>query len=177
MAEVSDDDTFTFIPAQIRLTPYDRRLRELQDLEEKYEELSKHPNNERRLAGLGYQVRKAKERFEEEKRRDADDGWRQRRNTDAWRAGEGREIRNASRRKVRSKPNEDLSHLSAEQKDERKRGQRADANFIKRRVEEGMSEADIQIALASRQQERTAKRATKSQVEQSLAENPAYGMF
>ncbi|WHA42961.1 hypothetical protein [Agrobacterium larrymoorei] len=177
MEDVSDDDTFTFIPAQVRLTPYDRRLRELRIWEERYDELAKHPNNERRLAGLGYKVREAKKRFEEEKRRDADDGWRQRRNVDVWRAGEGREIRNASRRKVRSKPNEDLSHLTAEQKKARARGQRADANFIKRRTREGMSEADIEVALELRRRERIAKLATKSLVDRPLADNPGYGMF
>lgn len=98
MADNSDDDTFTFIPAQIRLTPFDRRLKELRELQAQYEELSKQPNRERRLAGLGYQILKAKERFEEEKRRDGDDVWRRRRDVDDWRAGEGRELRNASRR-------------------------------------------------------------------------------
>jgi hypothetical protein len=177
MADVSDDDTFTFIPAQIRLTPFDRRLRELRDLEVKYEELSKHPNNERRLAGLRYQIRKAKERFEEEKRRDADDGWRQRRNTDAWRAGEGREIRNASRRKVRSKPNEDLSHLTANQKEERKRDQRADLNFEKRQTANGVSEPDIQAALALRRQQRARERSASAETENAMLSVPTFGMF
>jgi len=166
MADVSDDDTFTFIPAQIRLTPFDRRLKELRELLEQHEELSKQPNSERRLAVLEYRIRKAKERFEEEKRRDGDDGWRRRRDVDSWRSGEGRELRNSSRRKVRDKPNEDLSHMTDEQKEERKRDQRADGNFVKRREAKGAAAADIQAELIVRQQQGN-----------PMTNDPTFGMF
>lgn len=177
MENLNDDDSYVFEPAIIKLTPFDRRLKELRELQEKREVLLEKPDHERQLATLDYMIQVAQKRFDKETKRGSDDAWRRRRDIDDWRSREGRELRNASRRKVRSKPNEDLSHLSAEQKEERKRGQRADANFIKRRMEEGMSDAEIQIALALRQQERAAKLATKSPVEQPLAQNPAYGMF
>jgi len=177
MENLNDDDSYVFEPAIIKFTPFDRRLKELRDLQEKREVLLTQPDNQRQLAVLDYQIRNAQDRFDTEQKRDADDAWRRRRDIDDWRSREGREIRNASRRKVRSKPNEDLSHLTPEQKEERKRAQRADANFIKRRREEGMPEADIQAALALRQQERDAKRNATADVERQLATNPTFGMF
>ena len=45
MADYSHDDTFTFIPAQIRLTPFDHRLKELRELQEKHEQLLAAPNS------------------------------------------------------------------------------------------------------------------------------------
>lgn len=177
MADVSDDDTFTFIPAKTRLTPFDRRLRELRELQERHEELSTQPDKERRLAELEYQIREAKKRFEEETRRDGDEGWRRRRDVDSWRAGEGRESRNASRRKVRAKPNENLSHLTAAEKEERKRGQRADRNFVKRREANGASASDIQAELIVRQQQRNSMRQAESEEVNQKMSDPTFGMF
>lgn len=177
MENLNDDDSYVFEPAIIKLTHYDRRLKKLRDLQEKREVLLEKPDHERQRATLDYMIQDAQKQFDKEKKRSIDDAWRRRRDIDDWRSREGRELRNASRRKVRSKPNEDLSHLTAEQKAEHKRGQRADANFIKRRTEEGMSKADIQVALELRRRARAAKLATKLPVEQPLAQNPAYGMF
>ncbi len=177
MADDSNDDTFTFIPPQIKLTPFDRRLKELRELQEKHEQLSKQPNKERRLAEVEYQLRNAKDKFEEEKRRDGDEAWRKRRGIDSWRSGEGREARNASRRKVRAKPNEDLSHMTDEQKKEHKRDQRADSNFIKRREASGASAADIQAELAARQQRRANNRQAVSDAGNDMAAHPDFGMF
>ncbi|EYR81962.1 hypothetical protein [Shinella sp. DD12] len=177
MENLNDDDTYVFEPAVINLTPYDRRRQELRVLQEKRDELLTHPESQRRIAELDYQIKKAEDRFEKEKKRSTDDSWRRRRDIDDWRSRGGREIRNASRRKVRIKPNEDLSHLTPEQKEERKRDQRADANFIKRREQEGMSEANIQVALLRRQQERDARRNAMGEAERQLATNPTYGMF
>ncbi|MGK9053119.1 hypothetical protein [Neorhizobium petrolearium] len=173
MENPNDDGTYVFEPAVIKLTPYDRRLKELRDLQAKREVLLTQPDNQRQLAALDYKLQEAQKRFDKETKRSTDDAWRWRRNIDAWRAGEGRERRNESRRKVRTVANEDCSHLTPKQKEDRKRGQRADRNFIKRRTEEGMSEADIQIALALRQQARAAKIAAQ----EPLNENPAFGMF
>lgn len=115
MENRNDDDAYAFIPATIKLTPYDRRLRELRSLREK-RELAISSNDQRRMAELDYQIKKAEERLEEEKRRDADEKWRRLRDIDDWRSRNGRASRNAGRRKVRNKPNEDLSHMTPAQK-------------------------------------------------------------
>ncbi len=177
MVDVSEDDTCTFIPQQIRLTPYDRRMQELRSLRDKYDEVSKQPNKERQLAQLAYLIRRAEERLEEEMRRDGDDGWRRRRDIDRWRSGDGRESRNASRRKVRSEPNEDLSHMTPEQKEQRKRDQRADANFIKRQEAKGLAASDIQARLLLRQEQRESKRGAAADSESAMTRNSAFGMF
>lgn len=177
MENLNDDDSYVFEPAIIKFTPFDRRLKELRDLQEKREVLLTQPENQRQLAVLDYRIRNAQERFDTEKKRDADDAWRRRRDIDDWRSRDGREARNASRRKVRSKPNEDLSHLTPEQKEQRKRDQRADANFIKRKEQAGMPQANIQAALLLRQQQRDAKRRASEEMERDLATNPAYGIF
>jgi len=177
MENLNDDDTYVFEPAVIKLTPYDRRRQELRALQDKRDELLLYPDSQRRIAELDHQIKEAKERFEKEKGRSTDDDWRRLRDIDDWRSRDGKELRNASRRKVRSKPNEDLSHLTPEQKEERKRLQRADANFIKRQEQKGVSEADVQAALLVRQQQRDAKRSAAAEVERQLATNPAYGMF
>lgn len=177
MENLNDDDTYVFEPAAIRLTPYDRRLKELRDLQDKREELLGYPDSPRRIAELDYLIQKAQKRFDTEKKRSTDDEWRRRRDTDDWRSRDGRELRNASRRKVRSKPNENLSHLTSEQKEQRKRDQRSDANFIKRREQDGMPQDNIQAALLLRQQERGAKRMMSEQLDCDLATKPAHGSF
>lgn len=177
MENLDDDDTFVFEPAVVKLTPFDRRLRELRALRDKRDELSARPDNQRRIAEIDFLIKKAEDRLEEEKRRGSDDEWRRMRDIDDWRSRDGRELRNASRRKVRSKPNEDLSHLTPDQKDQRKRDQRADANFIKRRTEEGSSVSDIEAALLVRQQKRDSERKASEEAEHQLSENPAYGIF
>ncbi|KSV61486.1 hypothetical protein N185_10710 [Sinorhizobium sp. GW3] len=177
MAIMNDDDTCVFIPAEIKLTPFDRRQQELRALQEKYDELSKQPKRERQLAELDFLIRRAKERFAEENRRGVDDGWRRRREVDSWRSGEGREARNSSRRKVRDKPNEDLSHMTDAQKEERKRDQRADANFVKRRAAKGVAASDIQAELTVRQQQRDGMRAAAAVAGSPMTSNPTFGMF
>lgn len=177
MENLVDDDTYVFEPAVIKLTPYDRRLKELRNLQDEREELLTHSGNQRRITELDYLIQKAQERFDKERKRSTDDAWRRRRDIDGWRSGNGRELRNASRRKVRSQPNEDLSHLTPEQKDERKRDQRADANYRHRLEKKGLSGADIQVALLLRQQRRDAKRSASVEVEHHRATNSAYGVF
>ncbi|MGO7050596.1 hypothetical protein [Rhizobium leguminosarum] len=176
MENRNDDDAYAFIPATIKLTPYDRRLRELRSLREK-RELAISSNDHRRMAELDYQIKKAEERLEEEKRRDADEKWRRLRDIDDWRSRNGRASRNAGRRKVRNKPNEDLSHMTPAQKEERKRDQRADANFIKRQEAKGVAASDIQVWLMLRQQERDRKRGAAAEAECGMASNPTFGMF
>ncbi|MUO79699.1 hypothetical protein GOZ78_17830 [Agrobacterium vitis] len=177
MENPSDDDTYVLERAAIKLTAYDRRLKELRDLQEKRSALLTHPDSQRRIAQLDLLIEHAQKRFDTESKRSTDDAWRRRRDIDDWRSRDGRELRNASRRKVRSTPNEDLSHLTPEEKVQRKRGQRADANFIKRKEQEGMPQADIQAALLLRQQERAVKRMASKEMDHDPATNPAYGMF
>ncbi|MBO1041986.1 hypothetical protein [Brucella pituitosa] len=173
MENLDDGDTYVFEPAVIKLTPYDRRLKELRDLQDRREELLTHPDSQRRIAELDYQIKKAEERFEREKKRSTDDSWRRRRDIDEWRSRGGKELRNASRRKMRNKPNENLSHLSPEQKLDRKRIQRSDANFVKRKRKARVPESDIQAALSNRQRQRETEKKTAG----NLAHNPAYGAF
>jgi hypothetical protein len=154
MENLSDDDTYVVERAPIKLTAYDRRLKEFRDLSEKRDELASHPDSHRRMAQLNLLIEQAQKRLEIEKERSTDDAWRRRRDIDDWRSRDGKELRNAGRRKVRRKPNEDLLHLTLPEKEQRKRDQRADANFIKRKEREGMSEANIQAALLLRQQQR-----------------------
>lgn len=177
MENLNDDDSYVFEPALIKFTPFDRRLKELRDLQEKRAVLLTQPDNQRQLAVLDYRIRNAQDRFDTEKKRDADDAWRRRRDIDDWRSREGREIRNASRRKVRSKPNEDLSPLTPEQKKEHKRAQRADANFIKRQKAKGLAAFDIQAGLLLRQQQRESKRVAATEAESAMARNPGFGIF
>lgn len=172
MENLNDGDTYVFEPAVIKLTPYDRRLKELRELQDRREELLTYPDSQRRVAELDYQIKRAEERFEMEKKRSIDDSWRRRRDIDEWRSRGGRELRNASRRKVRNKPNEDLSHLSPEQKLDRKRIQRSDANFVKRKRKAGVPAFDIQAALLDRQ----LRRETETKAADSRAHNP-YGAF
>lgn len=177
MQNLEDDDIYVFEPAVIKLTPYDRRRQELRELQEKRDEVSTLPNSQRRLAGLEYKIEEAQRRFEEEQQRATDDSWRRLRDIDDWRSRDGRELRNTSRRKVRSMPNDDLSDLTKEQKDRRKGFQRADANFIARNKLKGVSEAEIQAGLLLRQQKREIKQAAADEAESALSVNPTYGMF
>lgn len=177
MENLNDDVTYVFEPAVVRLTPYDRRIRKLRALKEKRDELLKRPDDQRRVAQLDYLIKEAEERFEKEKKRDADDGWRRLRDIDNWRSRGGKELRNANRRRVRVKPNEDLSHLTAEQKEQRKRDQRADANFIKRQQAKGLAVSDIQAGILLRQQQRERKRVAATEAESATARNPAFGIF
>jgi hypothetical protein len=126
---------------------------------------------------VDYQIKRAEDRFEEEKRRGIDDKWRRLRDIDDWRSRNGRDQRNASRRKVRNKPNEDLSDLTPEQKEQRRRDQRADANYVKRQKAKGVPASDIQAALQVRRHQRDSERREAEGAEHRLAENPAYGIF
>lgn len=177
MENLNDDVTYVFEPAVIRLTPYDKRLKELRALEQKRDELLKRPYGQRRVAQLDYLIKKAEDRFEREKERGADDDWRRLRDIDEWRSRDGREIRNTSRRRVRIKPNEDLSHLTTEQKEQRKRDQRADANFIKRQEAKGLAVSEIQAGLLLRQQQRERMRGAATEAESAMSRNPAFGNF
>ena len=175
MENLNNDDSYVFERLPIRLTAYDRRLKELRELKQKREALLARPDSMRRIAEVNLLIERAQAGLDAEVKRSSDDTWRRLRDIDDWRSRDGKELRNARRRKVRSKPNEDLSHLTPSEKEQHKRDQRADANFIKRRELDGMSAADINAALLQRQQERVAKRMASDT--HDLGTNPDYGVF
>ena len=167
-----DDDGPEIIYEPVRYTPYDRRREELRDLQAKRSKLD--PATPAHLiAVLDRQIAQAQERFDAEKQRALDNGWRKWRGVDEWRAGAGRDKYNSSRRKVRVQPNEDLSDLTPEQKAQRRKDQRADNNWINSRRAKGWDELQIRIAFAERVANRTRQRADEA----ALAANPDYGRF
>lgn len=89
MENLNDDDTYMVERAPIKLTPYDRRLKEFRDLSEKRNELASHPDSQRRIAQLDLLIEQARKRLEIEKQRSTDDAWRRRRDIDDWRSRDG----------------------------------------------------------------------------------------
>ena len=117
--EPLDDDDEGPIWDPINLTTYDRRLKELRELQGKRDAIAAagdlSDRDQRRLLVLAWQIGKAQKRFDLEGERARDDDWRIRRAIDEWRGGIGREPYNSSRRKVRFLPNADLSKVRPEQ--------------------------------------------------------------
>ena len=175
-----DSPTCEIINEPVKFTAYDRRRAELREAAEKRDAIAALPKRtqaeEIQLIVLEDQVTKAKKRFDQEVKRGADDAWRRWRDIDSWRAGIGQEEYNEGRRKVRKKPNEDLSNLSADQKEQRKKDQRADANWTKARVEKGWTEDQITAALAVRVEARLASRLPVPD-NSEMERDPTYGMF
>ena len=172
----------------IKLTPYDRRLKELRELQGKRDAIAASGDlsdyDQRRLLVLAWQIGKAQKRFDLEGERARDDDWRTRRNIDGWRAGIGREEYNSSRRKVRILPNTDLSEMAPDQKAQYERDRRSDANWLKRCRDRGMTEPEIAAAYRARITERTQNRgAVPTGLEQAEADDnglrslPGFGMF
>jgi hypothetical protein len=141
--EPLEDDDEGPIWEQIKLTPYDRRLAELRELQGKRDAIAANgdlrDDDRRRLLVLDWQIGKAQKRFDLEGERARDDDWRTRRAVDEWRGGIGRELYNSSRRKVRIMPNVDLSKMSPDEKAQYERDRRSDANWMKRCSEKGMT--------------------------------------
>lgn len=164
-----DEDQDGRIWPALKLTAYDRRRNELRELEAKRDAILAKAEitaeDRARLVKLSPLIESAKIRFDREGERAKDDLWRKRRSIDEWRAGEGREQRNQSRRKVRAEPNADLSELTPEQKKQRKLDQTADSRWLKRCRDKGWSEAKTQAELAARIRAREAKRADKAEMD------------
>ncbi|HWL56528.1 MAG TPA: hypothetical protein VNQ78_07605 [Paracoccus sp. (in: a-proteobacteria)] len=168
----SDPDT---IMDEVRLTRYDKASRKLRELEAKRAALPADPDANK-VAILNLQIENARKAVAAAQ----DDVARRRDEIDAWRADAGREEYNAGRRKVRDKPNADLSKLRPEQIKQRKLDQTADKKWLDRRRALGAPEAQIQAEFVVRVREREAKRAAAAQdaIEQAEMEAlPNYGKF
>ncbi len=176
-----DEPTCEIIYEPVKLTAYDRRRAELRDAEEKRDVIAVLPGRtqaeEKQLVILEARVAKAKERLDSEVKRGSDDLWRKRRGIDSWRGGEGKELYNASRRQSRRAPNERLTDLTPEQKAQRKKDQRSDANWKKARAAKGWSEDQITAALAVRIEARLASRSPEAEGSSEMERDPTYGMF
>ena len=175
-----DEPSCEIIYEPVKLTAYDRRRVELRDAEEKRDVIAASPERtqleQKQLAILEKQVVEAQERFDKEAQRGIDDAWGRRRDIDAWRAGMGKDLYNASRRKVRSTPNEKLVDLTPGQKEQWKKDQRADANWRKARAKKGWTEEQITTALAIRVEARLASRSPEPD-SSDMEQDPTYGMF
>ena len=175
-----DEPTCEIVYEPVKQTAYDRRRAELREAVEKRDVIAALPERtqaeQKQLAVLEAQVAKAQERFDSEAKRGSDDLWRKRRGIDIWRGDEGRELYNASRRMIRSKPNEKLTDLTPEQKAQRQKDQRADGNFRKARAAKGWSEDQIASALAVRIEARLASRSPEPESSE-MEQDPTYGMF
>ncbi|MGA0539041.1 hypothetical protein [Neotabrizicola sp. VNH66] len=168
----------------VKLTPYDKRRLALRELEAKRDTITAKgeltAEDQTRLAVLAPLIDKAQALFDREGQRAKDDTSRKHRGIDKWRAGDGREQRNQSRRKVRAEPNADLSELTPEQKNRRKLDQVADSRWMKRKRADGWPEPRIQAELVVRIRQREADRADKAQVaddEAAMRADPNFGKF
>ncbi|KGJ01678.1 hypothetical protein EQ718_24090 (plasmid) [Paracoccus versutus] len=170
----TDPDDHDIIVHEVKLTRYDKAIRKRRDLEAKRAALPAD-HDPCKVAALDMQIKIARAAVE----RAESDVSRMQEGIDEWRAGVGRERRNENRRKVRTKPNADLSSMTPDQKAQHERDRRSDANWIKRRREAGMPEAQIQAELAVRIHTREAKRAEQARVDAEQAamqELPHYGI-
>ncbi|MBY0136903.1 hypothetical protein [Paracoccus yeei] len=160
---------------EVKLTRYDVASRRWRELTAKRAALP--PDHDpRKAAALDQQIKTARDAV---KRAESDVSRRQE-SIDEWRSGAGREEYNASRRKVRAKPNADLSSLTPEQQAQQARDRRSDANWLKPRRDAGIPEVQIQAEFAIRIRDREAVRATAAteQDEQAAMEAlPGYGLF
>ncbi|MBL4928010.1 hypothetical protein [Fuscibacter oryzae] len=172
------DDPDTIIP-EVKLTRWDIARANLREAEAKRDTILAKPvradGDARRVLLLDHAIEKAKAAM---KRAEGDVSRRQE-GIDDWRAGEGRAVYNAKRRK-REQPNADLSSLTTEQKDQHGKDRRSDANWFRRQRENGIPEPRIQAEFAARIQKREADRAAKAQEDAEEATSrvdPRYGMF
>lgn len=117
---------------KVRYTPWDRAKEKLRLADEKLSG-TVEGTTEHAIAKRKYDEALRKFRIEEQ--RDSDPKWRALRSNDIWRAGEGKEVFNKSRRKVRDNPNMDLSGLTPEQKRQRELEQDRVRKAIKREAE------------------------------------------
>lgn len=180
----NDDGSCVVIREPVKLTAYDKKLAALRDLEAKRERLLAVPDptdaDRRMLVSLGPLIEDAQKCFDDEKKRGIDDAWRRRRAIDDWRAGEGNDEYKASRRTVRAKPNADLSGWTADEKEQRKKEQRSDNNWIKRQQAKGWAEAQIQAGLVIRAEKRKVEREADRKAVDDRAEMeqlPTFGEF
>lgn len=175
----SQDDDCEIIYDEPKLTRYDLAYLDRRKYEAERDAILAKPvradSDARRLLVLEHAIEKAKAAM---KRAEGDVSRRQE-GIDDWRAGEGREVYNAKRRK-RGQPNDDLSDLTSEQKKRRKLDQTADSKWLDRRRKDGIPEPRIQAEFAARIRQREADRAAKAQEDAEEATSrvdPRYGML
>jgi hypothetical protein len=181
----SQDDDEGPIWEPVKLTPFDRRRKELRELEAKRDAIlakqDKTDDDKRRLVVLAPLITKAQERFDREAKRGMDDLWRKRRGIDEWRESEaGREAYNSSRRKVRVTPNADLSQMTPEAKALHEKDMASDRVWRSRCRKAGWPENKIQAELVVRIRARDTKRNAQLQVdtdEAKMKANPNWAMF
>lgn len=159
-AEYEDEHGRTWSP--VSMTPYDRRLKELRDLEAKRDAvLSKAERSNEdtmRLTCLEPLISQAQERFDSERKHAESDIGRLRYRIDNWRSNEGKDDYNASRRNKRDKPNADLSRMTPEQIAQRERDRSADSKWLNRRRAKGMDEEALAQAYEQHLEQRNQKR-------------------
>nr|WP_321455051.1 hypothetical protein [uncultured Cohaesibacter sp.] len=141
------------------LQPYDKARRKMRKAQDR---LSTLKQGTRDWLIASKTLENAKEAFEEEKRRAIDDDWRKRRDIDHWRAGEGRDVYNASRRKVRTKPNkvmpkEELAGMTAEEREQYKKDKNAEKVWRHARRKAGWTDEQIEEVLPGWWEKRKAK--------------------
>lgn len=169
-----DDEDVIIEP--VRQTRYDKARSRLRELEAKREAILAQSEtcdeDKMRLLELSKNIRTAKERFDKASERAKIDIARRQESIDEWRKTDaGKAIYNASRRKVRDQPNNDLSHMQNDpvKLAQYRRDKRSDANWIKRRRDKGIPEQDIRAEYVLRLEERQRKR--------GLEELPNFGLF
>lgn len=173
-----EDDENDIIVEPIKETRYDRAREAVRQKEAKLNEAMAAGRKD--IAVLVAQLGQARKRLDVEIDRSRDDNARKWEGIDEWRAGEGRATYNSKRRKKRALPNDDLSHLTPEQRKQRKDEQRLDWKFMDRKRKAGWTEPQITAAMITRLAEREAKRAQETEIERQTAVMEAdknFGMF
>ncbi|MFC2967710.1 hypothetical protein [Acidimangrovimonas pyrenivorans] len=97
-----DDADFERVDHAPELTPYDKARERVYEAEI-YRDAVEQGSDEWHQAMA--ELAEARRALKQEQERATDEGWRKRRATEEWRSGPGREVYNASRRKVRNKAN------------------------------------------------------------------------
>ncbi|WP_145962937.1 hypothetical protein [Mangrovicoccus ximenensis] len=111
------------------------------------EDAAEHKKAQRREANRRWRAKKAESDIE-----------RLCSSMDHWQKTDRREQYNASRRKVRNKPNKDLSDMSPAERERRKKDQKADSIWKKRQMEKGISGDELEALFEKRVREREDKR-------------------
>lgn len=153
---VPDELDYEIIEDEPHVTAYDRRREELRRAEA--ERNACEPDTPEYAEAMG-NLATAKRRLKTEIDRDGDDHWRELRRFDEWRAGEGREVRKASRRKVRSEPNKILKSMTADERAAHENMLNADRVYRSKKRKAGWTDDQIAAGLAKLH----AKRAKKVQ--------------
>lgn len=157
------EPTYEIIRDEVCLTPYDK-ARSTERAADEAVEAAEEGSEEYHRAMAVLAVARAKR--ESEHKRGLDDGWRNRRKTDEWRQGVGREEYNASRR-VRKEPNANLKAMSPEEREQHKKDQGALRGWKCSKRKAGWTKEKIEAATQGWWVKRLAKNAAKKQLVES----------